>query len=244
MPTQIGDKVQEFYNDIPFPDYNLDRFNSTKDLAHNAYPFIRILNGSIPKDATILDIGTGTGQLSAFLSLSRDCVWGIDFSDKSLNKAKQLKEKLHLNSWNLKKVDILDKKQIEEIGIQFDYVLCLGVLHHTGDAYQAFQNIVKLVKPGGYIAIGLYNKYGRLAHKMRMLLSKTIFKGNEKKKEKYIKIQINNTTDTDRTKGWWHDQYLHPHETCHTIDEVLKWFKKMILNFYKPLPRPTLARQA
>ena len=32
MVPQIGKKVQEFYNDIPFPDYDLNRFNSKEDL--------------------------------------------------------------------------------------------------------------------------------------------------------------------------------------------------------------------
>ena len=167
MTTATGQIVQQFYNKTPFPDYELERFNEREDLIQSTYPFARVLDRSIPEDASIIDVGTGTGQLSAFLSLRRKCVWGVDFSDGSLGKARLLKEKLRLDSWHLKKVDILDIGQIEEIGIQFDYVLCLGVLHHTGNAHQGFQNIFKLMKPNGYIAIGLYNKIGRIPLKMR-----------------------------------------------------------------------------
>src|SRR5215813_6483417 len=49
----------------------------------------------------------------------------------------------------------------------FDYVFCNDVLHHTADAYGAFENLCRLVKPGGYIAIGLYNTYGRLLLNLR-----------------------------------------------------------------------------
>ena len=123
MLTKIGKKVQNFYNKTPFPDYELGRFNSKKDLEIAMCPFAKVLDRSIPKDASIIDVGTGTGQLSAFLSLRRKKVYGIDFSDSSLNKAKKLKKKLKLDSWILKKVDILDEEQIKKLG-KFDYVLC------------------------------------------------------------------------------------------------------------------------
>ncbi len=99
--------VKNFYNKTPFPDYDLNRFKSKEDLIISSYPFAKILDRSIPKNASIIDIGTGTGQLSAFLSLRRKKVWGIDFSEGSLNKAIQLKKNLKLNSLTLKKVDIM-----------------------------------------------------------------------------------------------------------------------------------------
>lgn len=242
MATEIGEKVQNFYNKTPFPDYELERFNTKEDLAHAVYPFAKVLDRSIPQNASIIDVGTGTGQLSAFLSLRREKVYGIDFSDSSLNKAKKLKEKLNLNSWHLKKVDILDSSQIEKLG-KFDYVLCLGVLHHTGNAYQGFQNIIKLLKPNGYLAVGLYNKYGRIQLKTRKMLSKTIFKNNQKIKDYFIRIQIGDIEDKERARGWWNDQYLHPHETVHTIGEVLDWFKKNNIEYYETIPSTKLFDQ-
>ena len=185
MVTAVGKKVQNFYNKTPFPNYELSRFNSKEDLKIAASSFAQILDRSIPKDATIIDVGTGTGQLSAFLSLRRECVYGIDFSDASLNKAKALKEKLKLKYLHLKKVDILDEKQINQLG-KFDYVLCFGVLHHTSDAYRGFKNILSLLKPKGYIAIGLYNKIGRTPLKIRRLLMRTVFKNNDKVKIWFI----------------------------------------------------------
>jgi len=236
MTIDIDRKVQNFYNETPFPNYDLNRFNSKEDLKLSASSFAKILDRSIPVDASIIDVGSGTGQLSAFLSLRRKCVYGIDVSDKSLNKAKALKSKLNLDSLHFKKVDILDVKQIKEIGLKFDYVLCLGVLHHTSDAYQGFKNILKLLKTNGYICIGLYNKIGRIPLKIRRLLVKTIFKDNDTIKDRYIKMQVGNTEDKQRVKGWWNDQYLHPHETTHTIGEVLNCFKKNNIIYYQTIP--------
>lgn len=244
MVTIIGEKVQTFYNKTPFPDYDLTRFHSKEDLRLAAYSFANILDRSIPKDATIIDVGTGTGQLSAYLSLRRSCVWGIDFSDSSLGKLHKLKENLHLNSLHLKKVDILDSRQIEEIAMKFDYVLCMGVLHHTGDPYKGFQNILKLLKPNGYIAIGLYNTFGRIPLNIRKKLSQTIFKNNQQVKDWFIRMQIGDVEDKERARGWWNDQYLHPHETTHTIGEVLSWFEKNDIEYYQTVPSSTLRNKS
>ena len=120
--------------------------------------------------------------------------------------------------------------------MRFDYVLCFGVLHHTGDAYQAFKNILKLLKPGGYIAIGLYHRFGRIPLNIRKILTKTIFKNNQRTKDRFIKIQIGNVKDKERARGWQNDQYLHVHETTHTIGQVLRWFKKNRIQYSQTLP--------
>ena len=236
MVTKIGGKVQSFYNKTPFPDYELDRFNSGEDLRVHAYPFSKVLDRSIPEGASVIDVGTGTGQLSAFLSLRRKNVWGVDFSDSSLNKAIALKKKLGLDSLTLKKIDVLDSEQIDSIGQKFDYVLCLGVLHHTGHAYKGFKNILKLLKPNGHLIVGLYNTYGRIPLKIRILLAKTIFKNNNKVKDWFIKMQIGDVEDKERARGWWNDQYLHPHESVHTVGEVLWWYRKNNIKYTQTVP--------
>ena len=37
----------------------------------------------------------------------------------------------------------------------FDIIISNGVLHHTKDAKLAFKNILKYLKPNGYVIIGL-----------------------------------------------------------------------------------------
>ncbi len=136
----------------------------------------------------------------------------------------------------MQKVDILDVKQVDAVGEKFDVVLCLGVLHHTGNAYLGFQNMLSLCKPGGLVAVGLYNRYGRIPLKVRIFLAKTLFKNNQKVKDEFIRLQIGDVEDKERARGWWNDQYLHPHETCHSIGEVLKWFDLNGVEFVQLIP--------
>ncbi|MEK7583061.1 MAG: class I SAM-dependent methyltransferase [Patescibacteria group bacterium] len=232
----IKERVREFYNRTPFPDYELERFPTREALTARAYSFAKVLDRSIPVQASILDAGTGTGQLSTFLSLRRSCVYGIDFSDSSLNKARALKEQLKLDSLTLKKVDLLDQRQIDDIGVKFDYIICVGVLHHTADPYLGFANLLRLLKPDGYIAVGLYNTYGRIPLKIRKFLLHYVFRNDERMKEKFIKIQIHDLDDKERVRGWTNDQYYHPHESTHSIAEILRWFKKNNIRFLQTVP--------
>jgi SAM-dependent methyltransferase len=239
MPTK-NEMVKGFYDKTPFPDYELNRFITKEDLKINANNFAKILDKSIPQNASIIDIGTGTGQLSAFLSLRRKHVLGIDFSDTAINKCKELKRKLKLNSWDIERIDILDDKMVERLKTKFDYALCFGVLHHTSDPYKGFQNILKLLKPEGHIAIGLYNKFGRLPHQIRKILVRNVFRYNKDIKNAFLRLLTESLKDKKKAEGIWNDQYFNPYETTHTIGEILRWFKNNNIEYYQTIPTSTL----
>ena len=109
----------------------------------------------------------------------------------------------------------------------FDLVISNGVLHHTSDPYLAFKSISNLVKPNGYIIIGLYHKYGRLYTNVRQKLIQNFGEG--------FKFLDKRTTDTKISKekryAWLRDQYKNPHETSHTLNEVKGWFEKHNIDF-------------
>jgi len=52
-------------------------------------------------------------------------------------------------------------------------------------------------------------------------------------------MQIGEIEDKERARGWWNDQYLHVHETSHTVGEVLKWFRKNNIEYYQTIPSST-----
>ena len=49
------------------------------------------------------------------------------------------------------------REPIEGIGT-FDFIYCQEVLHHTGDAKESFDNLVKILEPNGEIAIYVYKQ--------------------------------------------------------------------------------------
>ena len=76
--------------------------------------------------------------------------------ERNLEKVNNIKNAFFM------KMDVFDLKFKKNY---FDFTISNGVLHHTKDAKKAFQKLVEVTKPGGYLVIGLYHKYGRFLNK-------------------------------------------------------------------------------
>lgn len=117
----------------------------------------------------------------------------------------------------------------------FDIVICNGVLHHTSDPFTGFQAISKLVKRGGFIVVGLYNKYGRILTHVRRMLFKNF--GNHFRFGD-LRLKERDLSEA-RRRIWFMDQYENPHESEHTAGEVLGWFDRTGFEFTSSIPKCT-----
>jgi SAM-dependent methyltransferase len=114
----------------------------------------------------------------------------------------------------------------------FDFVISNGVLHHTNDTRRAFARISRLAKPGGYVLVGLYNAYSRRIHYARRTLYRwTGLAGG------WMDPHFRRVSAEGKRAAWFQDQYCHPHESCHTIDEVLGWLDENGLDFVNAIPK-------
>jgi SAM-dependent methyltransferase len=115
----------------------------------------------------------------------------------------------------------------------FDYVFCNGVLHHTADPYGGFQVLCRLVKPHGYIAVGLYNTYARLFLEIRRL----IFRLTQNRLLWLDYFMRQKTLGADKKQIWWMDQYQNPYEVKISVGEVLAWFRKNGIEYVNSIPK-------
>jgi SAM-dependent methyltransferase len=113
----------------------------------------------------------------------------------------------------------------------FDVVVSNGVLHHTSDCAAAFRSIAPLVKPGGIIIIGLYNWLGRLPTLWRRWLIDRFGETGA-----LLDYRLRDKGEAARREAWFMDQYKHPHETRHSMDEVLAWFDAAGFEFTACIP--------
>lgn len=229
---QILQEVNEFYEKHPFPGFNIGKYSYRDDLRRQASWFGKFLDDQIPYNTHIIDVGCGTGQLANFLSLKGRYVLGVDYSQRSLEKAKALKKRLNLKNVEFKRMNVLDMDLEEE---SFDYVLCLGVLHHTSNPYLGFQNLVRITRVQGFIILGLYNPMGRLPVKLRRLV-KRLFQRSRIEEQAVRRQLVGQDEDTEKTESWLADQYYHPHESTHTVGEVLKWFASNGIDYVNSIP--------
>jgi 2-polyprenyl-3-methyl-5-hydroxy-6-metoxy-1,4-benzoquinol methylase len=228
---EITDKVKSFYETNPFPNY--DQIDSVETLREKASKsiFAKLLEDQIPHGSKILEVGCGTGQLSNFLgSRWGRTVVGADMCLNSLKLADGFRQKNNIENVKFVQMNLFKPVMKDE---SFDLVISNGVLHHTYDPALAFATISKLVKPGGHIAIGLYNKYGRLAMDAKRLIfrltgDKLLFL-DYRMRQKGV--------DQIRKRTWFRDQYQNPNEYKHTMDEVLGWFGKAGFEYTNSIPK-------
>lgn len=229
MQGDVTEAVKAFYEKQPFPHYDERESVQTLLAKSRRGIYARLLDEQIPHDATVLEVGCGTGQLSNFLGIGARRVTGADLCLNSLRLAEGFRSSQGLDNVRFVQMNLFKPAFAPA---SFDVVMCNGVLHHTADPYGGFVGISKLVKPGGHIVIGLYNQYGRLLLDAR----RKVFQATGGRM-RWIDGYIRTTKmSRDKQESWFNDQYRHPHESKHTMGEVLEWFDKNGFDFVHGVP--------
>ena len=224
-------KVTSFYKISPFPNYKFNDNKSTildkGDKNYLTSKFKKFIGFN--KD--VLEVGCGTGQLANYFAIgSNNRVVGLDPTIESIELAAKFSNQNDIKNISYVNADIFDDVLNDEF---FDFIWCNGVLHHTKDPYGAFKVLIKSLKKKGYVLIGLYNKIGRI----RTLVRKLFYKILGKNFLMLVDPTLRNLKDSpEEQNAWIRDQYMHPIEKLHTLDEVLKWFKENNIDFISSIP--------
>jgi hypothetical protein len=83
---------------------------------------------------------------------------GIDFSATSIGCTEELKRQYRLDNLGLRPLPV---ERAAELGMQFDQIVCTGVLHHLPDPVAGLQALRSVLKPGGVMNLMVYAPYGR-----------------------------------------------------------------------------------
>tara|TARA_X000001036_G_scaffold396319_1_gene397823 strand:- start:1345 stop:2253 length:909 start_codon:yes stop_codon:yes gene_type:complete len=231
ISDQKTKNVTDFYKVAPFPNYKDDdnkqsilEKGNKNILAHQFKKFIGYKKN-------VLEVGCGTGQLSNYFAIgTNNEIVAFDPTMESLKLAQNFANQNSINNIKFVNADIFDDVLSENY---FDFIWCNGVLHHTKNPYKAFQITSKSLKNNGYVLIGLYNKIGRI----RTLIRKYLGKIFSYKLIEYLDPTLKNLKlSENEKKSWINDQYFHPIESLHTLDEVLTWFKKNNIEYINSIP--------
>lgn len=110
---------------------------------------------------SVLDAGSGSGLFSLSARNLGAKVHSFDFDGASVSCTQSLRKEYHANdaSWTVEEGSVLDPDYLLSLGL-FDIVYSWGVLHHTGEMWNAIDNVAANVKPGGALFIAIYNDEG------------------------------------------------------------------------------------
>ena len=228
----VTSKVKDFYKDDPFPNYKIDDNKHTIVRSGDSNRLMKELKKFIGFNKLLLEVGSGTCQLSNYLAIgTNNQIYAFDSTFQSLKLGKEFAEKNNIQNVSFVRGDIFDKIFKDEV---FDFIWCNGVLHHTKNPYEAFKCLLPYLKKNGYIFVGLYNKIGRFRTKFRKYIYKIFGKKILIKFDPVLRSIPSNSQD--KINSWIKDQYTHPVESTHTFDEILRWFKLCNIEFISSIP--------
>ena len=225
VSSDIGQDVLDFYKTLPFNCYGSIE-EQVKSVTQQGpiekhYPPLKELVASCKN---ILEIGAGAGWLTNSIAYNyklQGKVLGLDFNPIAVERARSVAKNLGLQSEFLcgDLFAFSDEKRANEDC--FDLIISLGVLHHTENCIGAIKNICKnLLKEKGYLFVGLYHKHGRKPFLKYFQDQKELNLSEEDLFNKYK--ELHSLRDETHLQSWFRDQVLHPHETLHTIEEIIQ----------------------
>jgi tetratricopeptide (TPR) repeat protein/2-polyprenyl-3-methyl-5-hydroxy-6-metoxy-1,4-benzoquinol methylase len=159
----VSRQVQNQYEENPYPRWVrvpiVERPITVTGYLHQKFSFATCQRMSDSEISGILSAGCGTGQLALELAQGiTSRVLAVDLSLKSLGYAKRKALELDLTGIEFAQADLLE---LGAIGRSFDLVECSGVLHHLADPFAGWRMLLSLLRPGGFMTLGLYSKIAR-----------------------------------------------------------------------------------
>ncbi|MFM6356608.1 MAG: class I SAM-dependent methyltransferase [Planktothrix sp.] len=252
---EVSSAVKRLYDTYPFPP---DPLLDEPPPGYNwrwcwpvAYGFC---TGQKPKhlDIRILDAGCGTGSSTEYLiNLNPTAsVLGIDLSEGAIQTAKERCRRSGISTPGtptpeFRRLSLYDVTQLEG---QFDFINCVGVLHHLPDPIRGIQTLALKLAPGGLMHIFVYAELGRWEIQL-MQKAIALLQGNKQGDYKdgvkmgrqiFEALPENNRLVKYESQRWglenqrdecFADMYVHPQEIDYNINTLFELIDASGLEF-------------
>ena len=127
-----------------------DRFSDTDVQRIGDEYFDVVTPGMLPADAVALDLGCGSGRWALYVASRCAFVEAVDPSDAVLAAQAMTRDRPNVRVTQAS-VDTLPFPDDS-----FDFILCLGALHHMPDTAAALKAAVRKLRPGGWMLVYIY----------------------------------------------------------------------------------------
>jgi tetratricopeptide (TPR) repeat protein/2-polyprenyl-3-methyl-5-hydroxy-6-metoxy-1,4-benzoquinol methylase len=156
--------VQRQYEENPYPRWvkvpPSAKADSIEVYLRRTFPLAAFDRPPASSRMEVLVAGCGTGQQSirASRQFPEARILAIDLSRSSLAYAVRKTRELNISSIEYAQADLLN---LGSLGRQFDVIQAGGVLHHLADPWTGWRTLLSLLRPGGFMLLGLYSSIAR-----------------------------------------------------------------------------------
>jgi SAM-dependent methyltransferase len=164
IDDDVSVQVRGQYEENPYPRWvhaaSVSEPMTIAEHLRNQFPSapFRPLASASGIDILVAGCGTGRHPIEVARKYKDARVLAVDLSLASLCYAKMKTPALLANKIEYAQADIL---KLESIDRTFDLVDASGVLHHLSDVRAGWRVLLKLLRPGGFMRVGLYSEVAR-----------------------------------------------------------------------------------
>jgi len=232
----IKRNVLGMYMAHPFPQWSTEERRRRLAFEICRYKYLGL--DEVLPGARLIEVGCGTGMRTMLAAQHYGVseFVGFDHSHASLDVAQRIAKEDGFDRFTPVEGDLFSIPYEDNA---FDVVVSWGVLHHTHDPWRGFQEMVRICKPGGYVALFLYNKFNHWRHNMQK--DKVSRIAGEDFEERFrVAHRLYGTKPEDEMTpeevAYFYDKYCHPHKSDHTYGETLEWFDKLGIDYVGSFP--------
>jgi SAM-dependent methyltransferase len=184
----------------------------------------------------ILVAGCGTSQAARHaLRQPASQVVGIDFSPVSVRHTEALRRRHQIANLQVRQLGI---EQAAELGMEFDKIVCTGVLHHLPDPDRGLRALYQVLRPDGVMHLMVYAPYGRAGIYLVQEYCRRLGLGNSAPEvtelartlealpsDHPLARLLGSTPDFQRADGLA-DALLNPLDRAFSVPQLLAWLER------------------
>ncbi|MGF1459231.1 MAG: methyltransferase [Leptolyngbyaceae cyanobacterium] len=246
----ISQAVAGLYNTYPFPpEPLLDEPPPGYNWRWHWSAAYAFCTGRKPENQAVqvLDAGCGTGVGTEYIAHLNPAatITGIDLSDRARATAAERCQRSGANNVTFQTLSLYNVSDLKQ---QFDWINCVGVLHHLPDPVRGIQSLASVLVPGGIMHVFVYAALGRweitLTQQAIALLQgeqrgdyadgvsvgrqlfQTLPEHNRLRRREQERWSMENQRDAN-----FADMYVHPQEVDYRVDTLFELIEASGLTF-------------